>query len=76
MKIETSENKKGTLITVETGQKIALAVYSNGEERIYLPGRGGQDSTYYTEDPDYLTSTDSGYRVSHPEEPEEIRVIS
>lgn len=76
MEVETRERENGHLIRVETQQKIALAVYSNGKERIYLPGNTGSDTTYYNEDPIFLTSTENGYAVMHPVNPDKIRVIN
>jgi len=76
MEVETREKENGHLIRVKTGQQIALAVYTDGEERIYLPHGSGNDSTYYNEDPTFLTSTEQGYAVLHPENPDRIQVIN
>lgn len=66
---------EGYLIRVETSEEIAVVVRSSSGERIYLPGEGGSDSTYYTEDPDYVTEEECSRRLVHPEEPEEVQVI-
>jgi hypothetical protein len=76
MEVETRRKENGTLIKVYTDQEIALAVYTNGEERIYLPGGEGADSTYYNENPTFLAETEQGYAVLHNENPDRIQVIS
>jgi len=75
METKITEKQKGYLINVETDEEIALAVYSQDGERIYLPGQGGSDSTYYSEDPTFLSKTENGYAVLHTEQPEEVKVI-
>lgn len=76
MEAKITEKEKGHLIRVDTDQEIALAVYSENGERIYLPGEGGSDSTYYNEDPTFLTETETGYAVLHDERPQNIEIIS
>lgn len=76
MHVETRRKENGTIIRVETDKEIALAVYTDGNERIYLPGGEGSDSTYYNEDPTFLSTTENGYAVLHPENPDKIQVIN
>lgn len=76
METKITEKDKGYLIQVNTEEDIALAVYSQEGERIYLPGEGGSDSTYYNEDPTFLTETEQGYAVLHNEKPENVEIIN
>lgn len=71
-----TEKENGYLIEVQTSKEIALAVQSNNGERIYLPGEGGNDSTYYNEDPTFLTQKENGYTVLHNEMPQNVEIIS
>lgn len=75
MEVKISERENGYLISVETEEKVALAVRSDQGERIYLPGEGGSDSTYYNEDPNYLTETESGCVVLHSERPQDVEIL-
>ncbi|MFQ3308336.1 MAG: hypothetical protein ACI977_000569 [Candidatus Nanohaloarchaea archaeon] len=75
METKITEKENGYLIQLETSREVALAVYSGNGERIYLPGQGGSDSTYYNEDPTFLSSTENGYAVLHNEEPDEIKIL-
>ena len=70
------EKSNGHLIRIETDQEVALAVQSEGGERIYLPGEGGSDTAYYSEDPTFLTETENGYAVLHEERPQKIEIIN
>ncbi|MFB6159141.1 MAG: hypothetical protein ABEJ95_05820 [Candidatus Nanohalobium sp.] len=75
MDFKIREEEEGYMIEVEASAKVAVAVRSSSGERIYLSGEGGSDSTYYSEEPDYL-EPDSGKRtVRHPEKPEEVHLI-
>ena len=76
MEAEIIEKEKGYLIKIDTEKEVALAVYSGQEERIYLPGEGGSDTTYYNEDPTFLTKTETGYSVLHHEEPQNVEIIN
>jgi len=76
VEVQISEKENGYLVQIETEKKIALAIQSDQGERIYLPGQGGSDSTYYNEDPNYLTETENGYAVIHSEKPQNLEVIS
>ncbi len=76
METKITEKENGYLIEVHTDQEVALAVYSDEGERIYLPGEGGSDSTYYAEDPTFLSSTDEGYAVLQSERPQSVEVIN
>lgn len=76
MHVETRRQENGTLIRVKTGQEVAVAVYTDEKERIYLPGGEGADSTYYNEDPTFLAETENGYAVLHPEIPDNVQVIN
>ncbi len=64
------------MIEVETEQKVALVVKSDSGERIYLPGEKESYSTYYNDDPTFLQKGNSSWAVKHPEEPDEVLVIS
>jgi hypothetical protein len=76
MEVETRRRENGTLIKVRTDQEVAVAVYTDGDERIYLPGGEGADSTYYNEDPIFLTETEHGYAVLHPGNPDRVQLIN
>lgn len=76
METKITEKENGYLIEVYTDQEVALAVYSDEGERIYLPGEGGSDSTYYAEDPTYLSNTDQGYAVLQSERPQSVEIIN
>ncbi len=76
METKITEKENGYLIEVYTDQEVALAVYSDEGERIYLPGEGGSDSTYYAEDPTFLSSTDQGYAVLQSERPQSVELIN
>jgi hypothetical protein len=71
-----TERENGYLIQIETTEEVAVAVCSNEGERIYLPGQGGSDSTYYNEEPTFLSKTDNGYAVLHNEKPQNVEIIS
>lgn len=76
MEAKITEKDNGHLIRVQTSQEIAIAVQSSDGERIYLPGQGGSDSTYYNEDPTFLTKTENGYAVMHNERPDSVEIIN
>lgn len=76
MEVETQEVENGTKIDVETDQEIAVVVYSDGEERIYLPDGSRSDSTYYVENTSGLTETDYGYSVVHQGKVDDMEVLS
>lgn len=76
METKITEKENGYLIEVKTDKEIALAVHSDEGERIYIPGEGGSDSTYYNEDPTFLAETEEGYAVIHHSKPLEIDLIS
>lgn len=76
METKISEKENGHLIQIQTSREVAVAVQSDSGERIYLPGQGGSDSTYYHEDPTFLTRTEEGYAVMHTEKPEQVEIIS
>lgn len=76
METKITEKENGYLIQVNTDQEIALAIQSEQGERIYLPGEGGSDSTYYSENPTFLAKTENGYTVLHSEKPEEVEVLN
>lgn len=75
MEVETRETERGTEIRIETEQKIALAVKSEGEERIYLPSSRSSDSSYYVEEVETLLRTEKGYKILHRGDVEEVEVI-
>jgi hypothetical protein len=76
MEAKTRNQGESYVIEVETEQKVALVVKSSSGERIYLPGEKGSDSTYYNDDTTFLQKGTGGWAVKHPEEPEEVLVIS
>ncbi|MFB6242376.1 MAG: hypothetical protein ABEJ36_06275 [Candidatus Nanosalina sp.] len=76
MEVETRRKENGTMIQVQTDHEVAVAVYTDGDERIYLPGGEGSDSTYYNEDPTFLAETGNGYAVLHPANPDSIQLIN
>ncbi len=75
METRITEKENGYIIEVETGQEVAIAVQSNNGERIYLPGEGGSDSTYYNEDPTFLAEREKAYAVLHNERPQNVEII-
>lgn len=75
MEVETREVENGTSIRVETEKEVAVVVESKSEERIYLPGGSGTDSTYYVENTSGLEKTGSGYRVLHQGEIDDLTVL-
>jgi len=76
MELETREKERGTLILVETDEKVAVVVKDYQGERIYLPEVGGEDTSYYVEEPESLRKTEEGYVVLHDGEVENVEVIS
>lgn len=76
METRITEKENGYLIEVKTPEEVAIAVQSNNGERIYLPGKGGSDSTYYNEDPTFLTQKENGYAVLHGERPHNVEIIN
>ena len=70
-----TEKENGYLIEVHTSREVAIAVQSNNGERIYLPGEGGSDSTYYSEDPTFLAEKENAYAVLHSERPQSVEII-
>lgn len=76
MNVKTRRKDEGYLIEVKTSQKAAVVIRSDSGERIYLPGDGGSDSTYYNEDPDYMKRQKDSWKIMHHEKPEKIQVIS
>lgn len=76
MEVETREVENGTRIDVETDHRIAVVVYSDGEERIYLPDGSGSDSTYYVENTSGLVETENGYSVLHQGDIDDLTVLS
>lgn len=71
-----TEKENGYLIEVETAQEIAIVIQSSEGERIYLPGDGGSDSTYYNEDPTFLNQDENEYAVLHGEKPQSVDIIN
>lgn len=76
MDFKTRKKGDSYIIEVETSEKVAVVVRSDSGERIYLPGEGGSDSTYYNEDPDYMNQKSGRWTVRHHEEPQEVQVVS
>ncbi|MFQ3275212.1 MAG: hypothetical protein ACI9LV_000318 [Candidatus Nanohaloarchaea archaeon] len=75
MEVETREVENGTRIHVEADKEVAVVVYSNGEERIYLPDGSGSDSTYYVENTSSLIKTETGYSVVYPGKVDDMEVL-
>jgi|APHM01.1.fsa_nt_gi hypothetical protein len=75
MDVEIIENEGEYLIQVSTDEKVALVVYSDSGERIYLPGES-DDLTYYEGSPEYLDKKSGVWSVEHHEKPDSIEVIS
>jgi hypothetical protein len=75
MDVETREVENGTRISVEAEEEVAVVVYSNDQERIYLPDGSGSDSTYYVENTSGLTRTEKGYSVLHKGEIDDLTVL-
>jgi len=75
MDVEITENAGEYLIQVTTDEKVALVVYSDSGERIYLPGDSG-DLTYYEGGAEYLDKDNRVWSVKHHEKPDNIEVIS
>jgi hypothetical protein len=68
--------EEGTRIEVFTEKKAAVAVRSDGQERIYLPVDQAENSSYYVDEPSKLVLTEKGYTVVHPGEVSEVEVFS
>lgn len=75
MDIRKREIDGGMELTVETDQKVALAVKTGEEEIIYLPSGSESDGSYYAENTSSLTRLDQGYRVLHRGKVDKIEVI-
>jgi len=75
MEVETYEAENGVRISVEADREVAVVVYSNGEERIYLPDGSGSDSTYYVENNSGLAETEKGYSVLHEGSVDDLTVL-
>lgn len=76
MEYKLTSEEEGTRIEVITDKKAAVAVRSNGEERIYLPLKETESSTYYVDEPSRLFSTENGYTVIHPGRVSKVEVFS
>jgi hypothetical protein len=72
---EVIEEENGTRIRVESEEKVAVIVKGD-EERIYLPEKGAEASTYYVEEYQGLAKTEEGYTVFHPGKVSEVEVFS
>jgi hypothetical protein len=73
---QTWKTEKGTEITVEAENEIALVVREDEEERIFLPPFNTHQNTYYIEPTDELVETEKGYRLLYPGNPTSIRLFS
>lgn len=76
MEYNISSEEDGTRIEVITDNKAAVAVKSEGEERIYLPLEETENSTYYVDEPSRLVPTENGYTVIHPGKVYDVEVFS
>lgn len=75
MDIRIDEHEETTLVSIETEVKVALAVHTDGEERIYLPTQASSDTTYYVENTESLNPTEKGYSIRLEEKPEKIEIL-
>lgn len=76
MEIKKQERKDDFLIEIQSEETLALAVYTEGGERIYLPQKGVSDLTYYVERSEALIETDKGYELRLDERPQDIEIIN
>ena len=76
MNIKTRKKEDFFLIEVDTDEEVAIAVYTEESERIYLPTEASSDSTYYVETSEALVETDSGYRLKIDERPQDVKVLN
>ena len=75
MNYQTQEVENGTLIQVEAAEA-AVVVRENGEERIYLPETGHEQTTYYTDNRKGLQESGNSFSVVHNGQPDSIQVFS
>jgi len=76
VKLKICEKENCFLIEVDTDEEVAIAVYTEETERIYLPTEASSDSTYYVERSEALVETDSGYRLKIDERPHDVKVLN
>lgn len=73
--IQYDEAEGTTEITVRTDRNVALVVYSDGQERIYLPETEGASSGPYVSTPIYLRDTPEGKSVTHHGPVDDLNVL-
>lgn len=66
----------GFILKIKSESKIAVAVYRDGEEHIYLPQSTESKGTYYQDVSDSLIKTENGYRLELSSEPENYNLIN
>lgn len=64
------------VLEIESDSKLAVAVYRDGEEHIYLPQSTESKGTYYQDVSDSLIKTKNGYRLELNSEPEKYELLN
>jgi hypothetical protein len=70
------EENGETVIEIRTKKKAAAVIKTENEERIYLPETEPNQTNYYADSPEGLTSTEKGYKLKHPDSIDEIEIFS
>jgi len=74
MELENVDSE-GFVLEISSNSKIAVAVYRNEKEYIYLPEATESQGTYYQDTSDSLIKTENGYRLELGFEPDSYSVI-
>jgi hypothetical protein len=74
MNYEIRRTQEGTVIHVDRAD-VAVAVYTDGEERIYLPDAGRDTGTHYRSSTRQVDASDGSLAVFHPGHPDTINFI-
>lgn len=74
MNYEIRRTQGGTVIHVNRAD-VAVAVYTDGEERIYLPEAGRDTETHYRSGSRQVDASDGSLMVFHPGHPDKINFI-
>ncbi len=64
------------VLEIESDSKLAVAVYRDGEEHIYLPQSTESKGTYYQDVSDSLIKTKNAYRLELNSEPEKYELLN